>query len=74
MKNPCNKDCPKRTMHCHATCREYAIFYAERRKENNERLELNKSLTAMYANRNKEYIKMQKRGRGYGKQNEGVKK
>lgn len=74
MKNPCTKDCPKRVMHCHAKCEEYAAFYAERRRENNERIELNKSLDAIYANRSKEYIRMLKSGRGYGKQNEGVKK
>ena len=71
MKNPCTKDCPNREMHCHAKCEEYAAFYAERRKENNERYELNRSLEAMYKKRQDEYVKWLKRGRGYGSKKEG---
>lgn len=32
-KNPCAKDCPKRTAECHATCKEYNDFRNERNKE-----------------------------------------
>ena len=26
MKNPCVKDCPRRTEECHAECEEYALY------------------------------------------------
>lgn len=33
MKNPCVRDCPKRSSTCHSECKDYLDF----REENNER-------------------------------------
>ena len=30
MKNPCEKDCPRRNGECHATCEDYAAYAAWR--------------------------------------------
>jgi hypothetical protein len=41
MKNPCSKDCPKRSPTCHCECPNYLAFFAERQRENQERQRLN---------------------------------
>lgn len=32
-KNPCAKDCPRRSAECHAICKEYKTFRTERNAE-----------------------------------------
>lgn len=33
MKQPCDRNCPKRSSTCHSTFPEYAEFFAKREKE-----------------------------------------
>ena len=39
MKNPCVKDCPRRSEECHATCEDYAAFAAWRAEQRAKRQE-----------------------------------
>ena len=32
-KPPCGKDCPKRSVHCHSTCKEFKIYEDTHAKE-----------------------------------------
>lgn len=41
MKNPCTKDCPKRSPTCHSECEEYLAFFEERQRINQERHKIN---------------------------------
>ena len=44
MKNPCRKDCPRRRAgtkdrpSCHASCKEYMVFWDENRRRGEEAL------------------------------------
>jgi len=35
MKNPCDRNCPKRSDTCHGTCLDYDNFAKERERERN---------------------------------------
>ena len=39
MKNPCVKECPRRTAECHASCKDYAKFAAWRAEERRKKQE-----------------------------------
>lgn len=41
MKNPCTKDCPKRSPTCHSECEEYLAFFEERQRINKEMYRIN---------------------------------
>ncbi len=37
IKNPCAKDCPGRSAECHASCKQYAEYRADRDRQIEER-------------------------------------
>lgn len=58
MKNPCFKECPRRTEICHASCEDYAAYAAwceqqrqERQKRAEEEAALNHGKRRRYAMR-----------------------
>lgn len=36
IKNPCDKHCPRRSMTCHSTCKEYLKFWKANFKRNRD--------------------------------------
>jgi len=39
MKNPCSKNCERRSVTCHAECEEYLAFYNHNRRADKARVE-----------------------------------